>query len=180
MKQATNQIICDISDKTFNPSFISSTPEDYRVRKAARGILINNGKIALLNVHTKGYHKLPGGGIETGETNEEGFIREILEETGCNCKIMGSAGVTIEYRDQFKLLQISYVFIAEVIGEPGLQKLEQGEIDEGHDLEWLTLEKAADIFARENPTVYEDKFIHLRDKSIFEYYKDTILQRISV
>ena len=174
MNSKNNQIICDISDKTFNPSFTSDNLKDYRVRKAARGILINGGKIALLNVHTKGYHKLPGGGIETGETNEEGFIREILEETGCNCKIMGSAGVTIEYRDQFKLLQISYVFIAEVIGEPGLQKLEQGEIDEGHDLEWLTLEDAADIFARENPTVYEDKFIHLRDKSIFEYYKNLL------
>jgi len=174
MNSKNNRIICDISDKTFDPASTSDSLDNYRVRKAARGILINKGEIALLNVHTKGYHKLPGGGIETGETNEKGFIREILEETGCNCKIMGSTGVTIEYRDQFKLVQISYVFTAEVIGEPGLQKLEQGEIDEGHDLEWLTLEKAADIFTRENPTVYEDKFIHLRDKSIFEYYKNLL------
>jgi len=179
MKQAANQIICDISDTTFNPSYVSGSLENYRVRKAARGILINKDRIALLNVSTKGYHKLPGGGIETGETNEEGFIREILEETGCNCKIMGSAGVTIEYRDQFKLLQISYVFIAEVIGEPGLQKLEQGEIDEGHDLEWKNPEEALQIFIEENPSEYEDQFIHLRDRTIFEYYNNLLLKTFS-
>ncbi len=171
MNSKNNQIICDISDTTFNPSYVSGSLENYRVRKAARGILINKDRIALLNVSTKGYHKLPGGGIETGETNEEGFIREILEETGCNCKIMGSAGVTIEYRDQFKLLQISYVFIAEVIGEPGLQKLEQGEIDEGHDLEWYSINEALSILQNEHPDEYEGKFINTRDKSILQHYR---------
>ncbi len=169
MNSKNNPIICDISDKTFNPSSTLNSLDNYRVRKAARGILINKGKIALLNVNTKGYHKLPGGGIETGETNEEGFIREILKETGCNCKIMGSAGVTIEYRDQFKLLQISYVFIAEVIGEPGLQKLEQGEIDEGHDLEWYSMDEAMSMVQNEHPHEYEGKFINSRDKSILQY-----------
>ena len=135
MNSKNNPIICDISDKTFNPSSTLNSLDNYRVRKAARGILINKGKIALLNVNTKGYHKLPGGGIETGETNEEGFIREVLEETGCKCKIVNQSAITIEYRDQFKLVQISYVFISEVVGEPGLQKIEKGKIDEGQDVE---------------------------------------------
>lgn len=171
MNSTTNQIICDISDKTFNPSYISGNLEDYRVRKAARGILINKDKIALLNVHTKGYHKLPGGGVEENETNDEGFIREILEETGCNCKIINSAGLTIEYRDQFKLLQISYVFMAEVIGEQGVQQLEQGEIDEGHDLEWYSINEALGILENERPDEYEGKFINSRDKSILLFYR---------
>lgn len=171
MNQIERYIICDINDTTFSPAYISEDIKDYHVRKAARGILIKDGKLALLNVSTKGYHKLPGGGIEKDETNEQAFKREVLEETGHECKIIDEGAITIEYRDQFKLVQISYVFIAETVGIPGEQKLEQGEIDEGHDLEWYTLEETENLLKGENPSEYEDRFIHLRDQSIFDFYK---------
>ena len=85
--------------------------DKYRIRRAARGVLVWGNKIALLNVTKYNYHKLPGGGIEEGESKEEAFKREILEETGANCEIKNYAGVTIEYREEYKLLQISYVFL---------------------------------------------------------------------
>lgn len=171
MNSKNNPIICDISDRTFDTSSTLDSLDNYRVRKAARGVLINEGKIALLNVNTKGYHKLPGGGVEENETNDEAFIREILEETGCKSKVIENVGVTIEYRNQLKLVQISYVFTAEVIGEPGLQKLEQGEIDEGHDLEWYSIDEALSILQNEHPLEYEGKFINTRDKSILQHYR---------
>lgn len=36
----------------------------------------------------KGLWSIPGGGVEIGETQEESIIREVLEETGIECKII--------------------------------------------------------------------------------------------
>ncbi|MFW9808599.1 MAG: NUDIX hydrolase [Candidatus Thorarchaeota archaeon] len=36
----------------------------------------------------KGLWSIPGGGVEIGETQEESVIREVLEETGVECKII--------------------------------------------------------------------------------------------
>lgn len=179
MEHIARYIICEINDRTFNPQYATEDIKDYHVRKAARGILVKDGKLAWLNVSKKGYHKLPGGGIEKDETNEQAFKREVLEEAGCMCNVLDEGAVTIEYRDQFKLVQISYVFMAEVVGEPGEQKLEQGEVDEGHDLEWYTFEETENLLKAENPTEYEDRFIHLRDQSIFEFYKNKLQEQLA-
>lgn len=145
--------------------------DKYRIRGAARGVLIWGNKIALLNVTKHHYHKLPGGGIEEGESKDDAFKREILEETGANCEIKDYAGVTIEYRAQEKLLQVSYVFFAEVIGNPGAVKFEQAEIDEGFKLEWIPVEKIQEVLIQDKPSNYEgSKFICKRDQAIIDFY----------
>ena len=48
-------------------------------------LIFNRGKILLVErgkEPLKGYWSLPGGALETGETLEEGIIREVREETG--------------------------------------------------------------------------------------------------
>src|SRR3989338_5734113 len=65
-------------------------------RAASRAILMNNGKIALMNVTKHSYHKLPGGGIEKGESIEEALLREMKEETGCKIKIIAELGKIID------------------------------------------------------------------------------------
>jgi len=167
-------IICEISDNSFEPNYIPTDISQYHVRKAARGILVHEGKAALLNVSKKNYHKLPGGGTEKGETNEEAFKREVLEETGCKCKIKEENPVTIEYRDKERLVQISYIFLAEVEGEIGQPNFEQNEIDEGFQLEWLPIEEVGQVLSKDNPLDWESKFIHLRDKEIFKFYQNQL------
>ena len=54
-----------------------------KVRYASRGIIRNSGKIAIFYKENKNEYKLPGGGMDEGETPEECFIREVKEETGC-------------------------------------------------------------------------------------------------
>ncbi len=171
-------IICEIDDKTFDSHYSTQDINSYHVRKASRGILINGGKIALLNVTTKNYHKLPGGGIEKGETNDEAFRREALEETGCNCTIKESSPVTIEYRDRQKLVQISYVYLAEVKGEISTPKFEEDEKKEGFKLVWVPIEEAEHVLSQDKPTDWEGDFILLRDKEIFKFYKKQLFKEI--
>ena len=55
-------------------------------RLAAYGVLIAEGRILLTRLAdkeaNKGMWTLPGGGLERGESPEEGAVREIHEETG--------------------------------------------------------------------------------------------------
>jgi 8-oxo-dGTP diphosphatase len=52
-------------------------------------LIFNRGKILLVErakEPLKGYWSLPGGVLETGETLEQGVIREVREETGLEVK----------------------------------------------------------------------------------------------
>ena len=51
-------------------------------RDSARGIIIRDGKIAMIRSRKYDYYEFPGGGIENGETPIEALIRETREEAG--------------------------------------------------------------------------------------------------
>ncbi len=177
MSMNTRFVIDEINDRDFDPSFVPpKVLKDYKVRKAARGLLLNSeGKIAILFVSKENYHKLPGGGVEPGETTKEAFIREIKEETGCECKILEDKpqnSIVLEERDNFKLLQISYIFYSEVIGEPQELQLTQEEIEEDFKLKWVTLSEAIELITKDKPLDYEGNFIQRRDLAVLNFYKD--------
>lgn len=54
------------------------------MRIRAGVVLVENGKVALIERHRAGKHYFvfPGGGVDTGETPEQAAIREMEEETG--------------------------------------------------------------------------------------------------
>lgn len=176
MVDLPENVILDITDSDFDSTSIPGLDKsDYSVRKAARGVLVHDRKIALLNVTKKGYHKLPGGGIEDGEDPEKAFIREIKEETGCDCKIREDYPMNssiIEWRDVWKLCQVSYVFFAEVVGTPGSVDFTDSEKEEGFVLEWVPVDQIEKILASDEPLDYEGKFIQKRDRAIVEFYKE--------
>lgn len=167
-------IIREIFDTDFDSEYRMADLSTFKIRRASRGIVVNKGKLALLEVSKYNYHKFPGGGMGEDETVEDAFKREILEEVGCHCEIVDYGGVVIEWRDQFKLLQISYVFFARVVGQVGENKLEPDEIEEGYQLNWIPFEKVMEKLVNSKPTDYEGKFIIERDKSILEFYKDKL------
>ena len=92
-------------------------------RTRVAGIIFMNGGVALM--HRVGvlkrkdiqeYYTFPGGGLEEGETLEEGVIREIKEEFGINVKVVRKL---YELKND-KLNMKEYFFLCEYIdGEFG-------------------------------------------------------------
>ena len=154
--------------KTIRDTDIGSNnpdPERYEQRRAARALVFDTeNKIALLHATKKGYHKLPGGGIEQGEDIIEALKRECIEEIGCDIQDAKELGIVEEYRNEFKMHQISYCYLARLKGEKGQNHLEEDEAADGFEPEWMSLEDAIKTLEREASIEhYEGRFIRLRD-----------------
>ena len=73
----------ELIKEIYDDGFEQHADQAYRVRKAARAVVINDrDEIALLFVANGNYHKLPGGGIENNETIYDALKREVEEEVG--------------------------------------------------------------------------------------------------
>ncbi|KKU09836.1 MAG: hypothetical protein UX13_C0029G0004 [Candidatus Woesebacteria bacterium GW2011_GWB1_45_5] len=137
-------------------------------RLASRAVLFDgDGLIPILFVSKFNYHKLPGGGVEEKENKMEALAREVLEETGCTAKITGEVGKITEYRSEFNLYQTPYCYFGKVTSK-GSPSFEQGEIDEGFRLVWLSLDDAIAQLRKDKPLNYEGKFIKERDLRFLE------------
>ena len=158
--------ILTISDKDFGLDFPDAPI--YKERGADRAVVFDNDKkIALLHVTKLHYHKLPGGGIEQGESIEDALRRELSEEIGCSVKNIRELGIIEEFRNKFSLHQLSHCFLADLDGEKGAPHLEQDEIADGFETVWLSIEDAIKALDDEvGVEDYEGKFIRLRDVSL--------------
>ena len=156
--------------KLINLENVSDNEADkFAVRKAARAVVFDkDGLVALLHATKNHYYKLPGGGIEPGETKEQALNRECREEIGCDIEITGELGCTIEYRKKYNLKQTSFCYIAKVAGEKGEPKLEQDEIEEGLEAIWLPIGEALTKVKDSQLNIYESQYIVSRDTALLE------------
>jgi ADP-ribose pyrophosphatase YjhB (NUDIX family) len=101
---------------------------EYKLREAVRAVVFDQDKrIAILDVTRDNYFKLPGGGVEDGEDFTNALRRECLEEIGCDVETIGQIGYTEEYWKEDLEKQVSYCYIANVLGEKGLPALTSDE-----------------------------------------------------
>ena len=113
-------------------------------RVGCRAIVVENGKL-LLSFETKtGQYMLPGGGLESGETEIACVKREIAEETGYIIKPDDCALVIDEFYGD-KRFENRY-FFGKIVGETTAKPTDE-EIKLGLKPVWLTIEEAIGVFS---------------------------------
>jgi ADP-ribose pyrophosphatase YjhB (NUDIX family) len=163
------KLLKNIEDNSF------SKDKKIKVRFAVRAVLFDeNGLIPILFASKPNYHKLPGGGIETGEDKMIALDREIKEETGCTAEIQGEIGSVTEYRSKWNLYQTSYCYVGKVI-KKGTTSFTKSERKKGFEPVWLNLETAIETLKKDKSTDYEGKFIQERDLAFLEEAKKIIV-----
>jgi len=163
------KLICDLSDQTFVASPRNIDRADYNLRKAARGVMTNEkGEVALMWIEKYKMYKLPGGGVNENEDIHDGLRRELLEETGCHAQVGEEIGITIEFRDEWKMVQISHCFMALLVEDKGEVKLDQYEAKEGFEVRWLPIPEAIEAMKNFKSEEYDPKFMQYRDLRILQ------------
>jgi len=159
--------LAKITDKEIQGRYIKI--ENPVHRTAARAIIRDtDGNIALLFVSKKDFYKLPGGGAEEGETVLEALNREVMEEVGCQIKVMDEVGVITEERGDLGLTQTSYCYIADVVGEKMAVNFDKYELADGYELLWVSANEVLEAFHGANTDEVNSRFITMRELMFFE------------
>jgi len=116
------------------------------------------------------FHKLPGGGIDPGESRSDALIREVIGEVGSTIEVTGEVGQIVEYRSQINLKQISYCYLGKITSK-GDPSFTDEELSDGFRLEWLSIDEAISKVKNDHPTNYEGPFIQERDLLFLETAK---------
>lgn len=165
-------MIARLSDADFGFTDLEEKPD--RTRYATRILLFNDeGEICVVKSGKRGYLQLPGGGIEDGETIEEGLRRETVEETGYEIYDISPLGMTVEdrrgVRNNNAQKRVSYAFTAKPGKNVGTNYMED-EIEEGFEPVWLPIEEVARHFRESVGKIesYSGNFSNMRDLLIIE------------
>jgi 8-oxo-dGTP pyrophosphatase MutT (NUDIX family) len=116
-------------------------------RYAVRALIKRDGLWAMQK-SSAGYYKIPGGGVEKGETYLEALVREVQEETGL---IVAEDSITeigeiLEIREDSyqkgtKYISHSFCYFCDVKDEMTQTAMSENEQARGYRLEWVNLER---------------------------------------
>ncbi len=145
----------------------SDPPE--RERAAGRAIIIENGKILLTHEKNTGVYMTPGGGLEGNETLEECCRREVGEEAGYEIEVTQPFITVKEY--SFETLYISNYFLCRVTGTCH-NSLTEIEKEHGAVPEWISIEKAFELFGQYDTKREDIRSLYLREFTVLNKLKN--------
>lgn len=123
--------------------------------KVAVGIVVKGKEVLLVkkkNVKGNSFWLFPGGKVESSETNEEAVVREVLEETGVNCRPLCEIATRNWDSKSMKLVFI----LCEYSG--GVASLVEPEIFE--DVRWVSPETAEELIGTERIKIQIRSFLN--------------------
>ena len=162
-----------IDAKDYDPSW----PKSYR--PSVRGIIINkDGLISLIYSQKYHFYKLPGGGIEEGESHLETLIREVDEETGLtvipdSIQEFGEA-LRIQKSSALKdtiFVQQNFYYICQTTDQIHSQHLDQDEQEADFILKTVRLDEAIIANCQGTPTKCKEEMV-IRECRILELLSD--------
>lgn len=106
--------------------------------EAAGGVIVRDGRVAVVHRGRYDDWSLPKGKLDAGESFEEAALREVLEETGFECEL-GRELDPVSYVDQKGRPKLVRYWLMEVTAG------EFAANDEVDELRWLPPAEAAEI-----------------------------------
>ena len=139
-----------LKDDQYEYTYIDHT------RHIARAVLINDkNEICLLKLFGdddfghRDYVETPGGGIKANEHVIDAIIREVKEETGCDCKFIDNIGIVDDYYNLIHRHNINYYCLVKVTNY-GPSNLEEQEKAIIKDLIWVDFKTAISLYENMN------------------------------
>jgi 8-oxo-dGTP pyrophosphatase MutT (NUDIX family) len=120
-------------------SVVDSIKKDFKVVKAAGGIVMSKGRCLL--IYRKKKWDLPKGKLDKDENSQKAAVREIKEETGVSGKLQHKICTTwhtYTYNDELVLKRTKW-FLLNCLSDKGMKPQEEEEIEK---LEWVPLSLA--------------------------------------
>jgi 8-oxo-dGTP diphosphatase len=118
------------------------------VVRAAGGVVRRAGpdgdEVILVHRRRYGDWTLPKGKLEPGETDEDCAVREVAEETGLRCELLGELASTTYVDGKGRPKRVRYWAMRPLEGEP---RPVPPEIDE---VRWVPLEQARRLLTYEH------------------------------
>ena len=117
------------------------------VRPSVRGIILADGKVAMVHSLKFDYYKFPGGGIDSREDHIQTLIREVREETGLRVLPETVRPYGRVYRAQRGdrgdvLIQDNFYYFCDAARDGGAVDLDDYEQEENFTLEFVTPDQA--------------------------------------